>query len=77
MLRELRIQSVAVIEDIEVSFGPGKNVQAWEVGTGKLITLDVLDDRVSGEVVRTGRPGAEAKYLLCSKRSARLQPWPC
>jgi len=68
MLRELRIRDVAIIEDIEVSFGEGLNVLSGETGAGKSIILDalglVLGNRASGEMVRTGRPGAEVQALF-------------
>ncbi len=68
MLRELRIRDVAIIEDIEVSFGAGLNVLSGETGAGKSIILDalglVLGNRASGEMVRTGRPGAEVQALF-------------
>ncbi len=68
MLRELRIRDVAIIEDIEVSFGSGLNVLSGETGAGKSIILDalglVLGNRAAGEMVRTGRPGAEVQALF-------------
>jgi DNA repair protein RecN (Recombination protein N) len=68
VLRELRIRDVAIIEDIEVSFGAGLNVLSGETGAGKSIILDalglVLGNRASGEMVRTGRPGAEVQALF-------------
>jgi DNA repair protein RecN (Recombination protein N) len=68
VLRELRIRDVAIIEDIEVSFGAGLNVLSGETGAGKSIILDalglVLGNRAAGEMVRTGRPGAEVQALF-------------
>ena len=68
MLRELRIRDVAIIEDIEVSFGVGLNVLSGETGVGKSIILDalglLLGNRASGEIVRSGRPAAEVQALF-------------
>ena len=68
MLRELRIRDVAIIEDIELRFGPGLNVISGETGAGKSIILDalglVLGNRASAEMVRTGRDLAEVQALF-------------
>ena len=63
MLRELSIQNVAIIEDVQVAFGPGLNVLSGETGAGKSIILGalglVLGARASSELVRTGGKTAE------------------
>lgn len=63
MLRELRIQNVAIIEDVSVTFGEGLNVLSGETGAGKSIILGalglVLGARASVEMVRTGYSTAE------------------
>ena len=63
MLRELSIQNVAIIEDVQVAFGPGLNVLSGETGAGKSIILGalglVLGARASAEMVRTGGKTAE------------------
>jgi len=68
VLRELHIRDIAIIEDIEVSFGAGLNVLSGETGAGKSIILDalglVLGNRAAGEMVRTGRPSAEVQALF-------------
>lgn len=58
MLRELRIQNIAVIAQADISFEPGLNVLTGETGAGKSIIIDsisaVTGARVSRELVRAG-----------------------
>ena len=62
MLVELAIRDFAIIEAVEIPFGPGLNVLTGETGAGKSILVDalgaVLGDRVSSEMVRTGARSA-------------------
>lgn len=56
MLRELRINNVAIIEDLAICFGPGLNVITGETGAGKSVLLRALGllcgARAGVEVVR-------------------------
>ena len=65
MLRELRIRDVAIIERLEVEFGPGLNVLSGETGAGKSIILGalglILGARASSDLVRTGCTDAEVQ----------------
>ncbi|MEE9275588.1 MAG: AAA family ATPase, partial [bacterium] len=58
MLRLLPISNVAIIESLEVGFGPGLNVLTGETGAGKSIIFDALHltlgGRASAEIVRRG-----------------------
>lgn len=58
MLASLHIQNVALIEDIEISFGANLNVITGETGAGKSIMLDalkfVLGDRLDKSIMREG-----------------------
>ena len=58
MLLCLRIQNFALIDQLELEFGPGLNVLTGETGAGKSIILDAIDaalgGKVSSRVIRTG-----------------------
>jgi DNA repair protein RecN (Recombination protein N) len=62
MLVELAIRNFAIIEAVEIPFGPGLNVLSGETGAGKSILIDalgaVLGERVSTDMVRTGATAA-------------------
>lgn len=82
MLATLRIRNLAIVEELEVSFGPGLNVVTGETGAGKSILVDalqlVLGGRASPELVRTGAERAEVEALFDLRRlpetRARLGP---
>lgn len=64
MLVTLQVRDLAIIDEVEVSFGHGLNVVTGETGAGKSILIDalslVLGARASaGDVVRTGATQAE------------------
>ena len=58
MLAHLHVKNLALIEEIEVEFGPGLNILTGETGAGKSIVIDaisaVLGERTSRELIRTG-----------------------
>src|SRR5689334_21595073 len=58
MLKELRIQNLAIIEDADLAVEPAFNVLTGETGAGKSILVDglglVLGERADREMVRTG-----------------------
>jgi DNA repair protein RecN (Recombination protein N) len=68
MLCELIIRNFAIIDRLEVSFGPGFNVLTGETGAGKSIIIDavglLLGDRARPEVVRTGSDEATVEGLF-------------
>ncbi len=63
MLISLKIENIAVIESVEVSFDKGLNVMTGETGAGKSIVIDainaVLGERTSRELIRTGEENAK------------------
>ena len=68
MLELLRVRAFAIIEELEVHFGPGFNVLTGETGAGKSILVDalhlVLGGRALTDSVRTGAEEAEVQALF-------------
>jgi DNA repair protein RecN (Recombination protein N) len=68
MLRFLRIRHLAVIDAVEVEFGPGLNVLTGETGAGKSILVEaiglLLGGRASGDFVRTGEETASVEAIF-------------
>lgn len=63
MLKNLRIENIAIIESATIDFGNGLNVMSGETGAGKSIIIDalsaVLGERTSKELIRTGAEKAQ------------------
>jgi DNA repair protein RecN (Recombination protein N) len=80
MLTELRIRDLAIIDRLDLTFGPGFNVLTGETGAGKSIIIDavnlLLGDRASQEVVRAGaeRTEVEGTFGLTEAETAKLAP---
>src|SRR5687768_13848610 len=70
MLTLLKIKNIALIDSLEVEFGPGLDLLTGETGSGKSIIVDSLaalkGERVSSELVKEGeQAGAiEGLFLL-------------
>jgi DNA repair protein RecN (Recombination protein N) len=68
MLTCLRIRDLAIIDNLELSFGPGLNVVTGETGAGKSILVDALELLLGGrgkpELVRTGAAQAEVEAMF-------------
>jgi len=68
MLSALRIQNFAIIDELEVRFGPGFNALTGETGAGKSILVEalhlVLGGRARTEVIRTGEDEAAVEALF-------------
>ena len=68
MLRLLKITNFAIIDDLEIAFGPGLNVLTGETGAGKSIIFDALNltlgARARGDLVRTGAKEAVVESLF-------------
>jgi DNA repair protein RecN (Recombination protein N) len=62
MLRELRINNLAIIDDLKVRFGKGLNVITGETGAGKSIIVDSLGLALGGkaqpDLIRSGEKEA-------------------
>jgi DNA repair protein RecN (Recombination protein N) len=68
MLRELRINHFAVIDQVALDLGPGLNVLTGETGAGKTIVLNALalisGGRVSSDIIRHGAEEASVEALF-------------
>ena len=68
MLELLRIQNLALIEDMELEFSSGLNVLTGETGAGKSFILKAINflmgDRLSSDLVRPGAEKAVAEALF-------------
>jgi len=78
MLETLRIQNYALIDRLEVEFGPGFSVLTGETGAGKSIIIGalglVLGARASADMVREGAPSARVEAVFRLKKPpARLK----
>ena len=85
MLSYLRISNFAIIEEVELTLGPGLTVLSGETGAGKSLILDAVallrGGRASTEVIRSGAEEARIEALFvpepgsaaCQALSERLQ----
>src|SRR5574340_1009303 len=68
MLVELSIKDFAIIDGLNISFGPGLNIFTGETGAGKSMILDaialVLGDRASNEIIRASAEEAQVEAMF-------------
>ena len=68
MLKRLTITNLAIIENIDVSFGEGFTVLTGETGAGKSLVIDslslLLGARASNELIRAGEDSASIKGVF-------------
>src|SRR4051812_47189773 len=68
MLEALRITNLAVVEEVEVAFGPGLTVLTGETGAGKSILIDalglLLGGRADAEAIRAGAEEASVEGVF-------------
>ena len=68
MLTHLRITDFALLDDVEVEFGPGFNVLTGETGAGKSLLVEAVallrGGRASADVVRAGAEEARVEAIF-------------
>jgi DNA repair protein RecN (Recombination protein N) len=80
VLSELTIQDFAIIERLDLRFGPGFNVLTGETGAGKSIIIDavsmVLGGRADVDFIRSGadRATIEGNFVLDGEAQAVINP---
>ncbi|MGQ9599910.1 MAG: DNA repair protein RecN [Anaerolineae bacterium] len=80
MLAELIIQDFAIIDRLDLRFGPGFNVLTGETGAGKSIIVDAVSLLLGGrgdvELIRSGsdRSVLEGVFVLDQETQERLLP---
>ncbi len=76
MLHYLRIRNLALLEAVELEFGPGFTAVTGETGAGKSILLGALQllagARVDKTVIRQGAPACEAEAALHFPKTKEL-----
>lgn len=76
MLDYLRIQDLALIEDVALDFGQGINVLSGETGAGKSFILKALNfitgDRLGTSLVRPGKEKASAEAIFTMPDGSEL-----
>jgi len=77
MLLNLTITNFAIIDRLEIEFGPGFNVLTGETGAGKSIVMDalglLLGDRANPELIRAGCDEAAVEALFAVAGRPELQ----
>ena len=77
MLTNLKIQNVAIIENISVEFNKGFNVLTGETGAGKSILFDslgfVLGNRADRTLIRSGEERAKVTAVFDIKNNAAVK----
>ena len=76
MLTLLKIKNIALIDSLEVEFGPGLNLLTGETGSGKSIIVDSLGaltgERVSNDLIKEGEQSATIEGLFVANASLDL-----
>ncbi|QNG29044.1 DNA repair protein RecN [Synechococcus sp. LTW-R] len=76
MLTGLRLQNIALIEELQLEFGQGFTVLTGETGAGKSILLDALDALLGGQGPRLLRQGSHQGVIEASfSLSPPLKEW--
>src|SRR5256886_9222465 len=77
MLRFLRIQNFALIDQLQIEFQEGFNLLSGETGAGKSIIVDALGllagSKASAEMIRTGESRATVEAIFETDLLAELE----
>lgn len=77
MILSLRIQNIALIEQLTLEFGEGMHVMSGETGAGKSIVVDavnlVLGGRADRDLIRTGTDKASVEAVFDAADQAEVQ----
>jgi DNA repair protein RecN (Recombination protein N) len=72
VIQTLRVQNLAVIEELELDLGAGLNVLTGETGAGKSVLLSAVEllcgRRVTGDAIRSGCDEARVEALVTGER---------
>jgi DNA repair protein RecN (Recombination protein N) len=75
MLNLLKIRNIALIDSLEIEFGPGLNLLTGETGSGKSIIVDSLGalagDRVTSDLIKDGAGSAQIEGLFTVGRETQ------
>ena len=76
MISLLKIRNVALIDSLEVEFGPGLNLLTGETGSGKSILVDSLGaltgERVGTDLIKEGEDQAQIEGIFEAERKKKL-----
>lgn len=79
MLHHLHIRQFAIIEELDIEFGPGMTVLSGETGAGKSILIDalglLLGDRADSDSVRDGAKRAEISAEFGLQDAPQASAW--
>ncbi|MGE3170659.1 MAG: DNA repair protein RecN [Pyrinomonadaceae bacterium] len=74
MLNLLKIKNIALIDELEIEFGPGLNLLTGETGSGKSIVVDSLGaltgERVTNDLIKDGAEAAQIEGLFSIQRDS-------
>ena len=76
MLTLLKINNIALIDELEIEFGSGLNLLTGETGSGKSIIVDSLSaltgDRISSELIKEGEQAGRIEGLFSLEKAPGL-----